>query len=309
MPSPQTDAYRLVSGAGDGLDGLYIEALGTVAFARLRHPQWIVPEVVPALVDALRGLGFTALRLICDEPEKHRERRADAEEAALNAAVVGFGMAAPTERFVVREQGRAFSVSVHDGFSWGLFTDMRQIRAELTARWRDRRVLNLFAYTCGFGVYLAPHNTVINVDVSRRYLGIGADNYRLNGLAADAAQFVANDTFQYLARAQRQGQRFDAIVLDPPAFSRGKAGRSRRFSIRTDLPELVAGAAELLNPGGELFVSTNLEGLSPKAFQATVVRAANAAGPTMALHQTWPAQADFPCLGAYHLKAALLGPG
>ena len=66
LPSEQTSAYRLVSGAGDALPGLYVEALGEVAFVRLREPQWMRAELVPALVKALQQIGFSALYLCCD---------------------------------------------------------------------------------------------------------------------------------------------------------------------------------------------------------------------------------------------------
>lgn len=307
LPSEQTSAYRLVSGAGDALPGLYIEALGKVAFVRLREPQWMRAEVVPPLVKALQQIGFSALYLCCDEAEKNRPRQAVESEAALNAAADALGMSAPEDRFVITEQGRKFSVCVRDGFSWGLFTDMRTIRADLAARWCNRKILNLFAYTCGFGVYLAGQNPTINVDVSAKYLDIGAENYRLNGLEAAPNSFIRNDAFNELARAQRQGRRYDAIVLDPPAFSRGKARRSRRFSVRDDLPELVRNAVAVLAPGGELFVSTNLEALSAERFKATILQAACDVSSDWRLLRSWRPQVDFPSSGPYHLKAALLG--
>ena len=307
LPSEHTSAYRLVSGAGDDLPGLYIEALGEVAFVRLRETRWMRSEVVPALAKGLRDIGFNALYLCCDEPEKNRPRQATESEAELNAAAEALGMQAPQDRFVITEQGRQFSVSVRDGFSWGLFTDMRTIRADLAERWRDRKVLNLFAYTCGFGVYLARQNHTINVDVSGKYLDIGAENYRLNGLEAAPNSFIRNDAFNELARAHRQGRSYDAIVLDPPAFSRGKARRSRRFSIRDDLPELVRNAVSVLTPDGELFVSTNLEALSAERFSATIVQAAREVSSEWRLLQSWQPQVDFPSTGPYHLKTALLG--
>lgn len=307
LPSEHTTAYRLVSGAGDGLAGLYIEALDKVAFVRLREPQWMQAAVVPALAKGLREIGFEAMYLSCDEPKKDRPRQAGDSEAALNAAVEALGLGAPQGRFTVKEQGLCFSVSVRDGFSWGLFTDMRTIRADLAARWRNRRVLNLFAYTCGFGVYLAPANPTVNVDVSGKYLGIGAENYRLNKLPLDPHAFITNDAFSELARARRQGRQYDAIVLDPPAFSRGKRGRSRRFSVRDDLTELVRSAIAVLSPGGELFVSTNLESLSSERFKAAVLRGAAEAGGDWKLLRTWRPQVDFPTSGPYHLKAALIG--
>jgi len=79
--------------------------------------------------------------------------------------------------------------------------------------------------------------------------------------------FVEGDAFEFLARSLRRGDRFDAVVLDPPVYSRGKKGRSREFSLRRDLGPLVEDALSLLAPGGELFVSTNYAALEPHAFR------------------------------------------
>lgn len=285
-----TTALRWVHGEADSLPMLYVDRLGDVAFVRLRDPAWHEPRRLEALVRALAEAGVGSVRTVIDEPVKHEPRQLAAREAALQSRASALLAPPPEGRFVVRERGRSFSVSVHDGFSWGLFPDLREVRAALVARGEGRRVLNLFAYTCAFGVALADRNEVTNVDVSSRYLEIGAANYALNGLSTERA-FVARDAFDYLDVALRKGNRWDLIILDPPAFSRGKAGRSTTFSVRADLRTLVARCLACLSAPGELLVATNYESWTPAEFRRLV--AAEAASDGRAIGASWPNQVDF----------------
>lgn len=300
-----TNAFRLVHEAADGLDGLIVDRLDHVAVARLRTPAWRAEPVVDALAAALVDAGCRAVHVIVDEPAKHRERdHADLEDA-LNAQLAERGLAAPDGPFTIRESGWRFEMSVHEGFSQGLFLDMRPIRRDLAARWRDRRVANLFAYTCGFGVALAAHNDVVNVDVARKYLDQGRRNYALNDLPVADAAFVRRDAFAFVELGVKKGAQWDAVVLDPPVFSRGKKGRSRAFSLGRDLDTLVGGALDLLAPGGELFVSTNLASMSHAEFAERIDAEANRRGRRIV--QRWSPAADYPVhADAWHLKTALV---
>jgi 23S rRNA G2069 N7-methylase RlmK/C1962 C5-methylase RlmI len=205
---------------------------------------------------------------------------------------------------VVSEYGRRFEISLHDGFSHGLFFDMRRVRADLAVRWQQRKVANLFAYTCSFSVYLAPSNEVVNVDVSKKYLDWGRRNHELNGLPTEGA-FVARDAFEFLEIAKKRQHQWDAIIIDPPAYSRGKAGKSREFSLRKSLVPLIHEALDVLRPGGELFLSTNLAELEQHTFRSLVDRAAREHGSRLV--KQWGPDIDYPAPAEeFHLKAALV---
>ncbi len=304
LPDADTDAFRLIHDTHDGLPGVMVDRFAGVDVLRLREPRWW-HDGAHALVDALAAHGARGVYVLVDEPRKHDVREREALEARLNEGVAARGLAAPADPFVIRESGRRYEVSVHQGFSQGLFLDMRGPRRDLAERWRGRRVANLFAYTCGFGVALSPDADVVNVDVSASYLEQGRRNYALNDLPVDDAAFVKRDAFEYLDFAVRRGIRWDAIVLDPPAYSRGKKGRARAFSLRTDLGDLVGLALDALADDGELFVSTNLASLAPAAFDRLAAARADARG--RAVVQSWPPPPDFPAPAAeFHLKTALI---
>jgi 23S rRNA (cytosine1962-C5)-methyltransferase len=132
-------------------------------------------------------------------------------------------------------------------------------------------VLNTFAYTCGFGVVarLGGATRAVNVDLSRRVLDWGEQNLRHNGLTPDRHDFVAGDTFEWLARFARKGEAFDLVVLDPPGFS--GAGK-RRFSAQRDYHLLVEAAEPLLAPGGLLLAMCNVEAMTAHDLEEQVRR-------------------------------------
>jgi 23S rRNA (cytosine1962-C5)-methyltransferase len=304
LPSDATTAWRVVHDRWDQLSGLVVEAWGTLAVVRVRSEAWLDSPYRSAVRDTLLDAGFQTLHYIIDEDSRSVERKAGDLEEGINRALAEAGFGAPIEPFVVRESGLAFEINARDGFSQGLYTDMRTVRDDLRKRWKNKRILNLFAYTCGFGVMLAGRNQVTNVDVSARHLEWGKRNYALNGLPTDSG-FVARDAFEFLEKAVRRGERWDAVILDPPAYSRGKAGKAREFSIRRDLGGLVEQALDVLTDNGEAFVSTNLADLAPEAFRKLIIGIALDRDTRML--QQWKPQPDYPAPPSdYHLKTVLL---
>ena len=192
------------------------------------------------------------------------------------------------------EDGVPYLIRPGSDLSTGLFTDARPAR-----RWVRQRasgnVLNTFAYTCGFGVnaILAGAGVVKNLDLSRKVLSWGQENYRLSGLPALDTDFISGDVFDWLKRLERKPERFDLVILDPPSFARGKAGvwRSER-----DYPGLAAQAAALLTRGGHLLTMNNHAGVSGAAFE----RALLAGAPGLRVTERFGAGEDYPA--ATHLK-------
>lgn len=304
---PDTDTYRLVHGEGDGLPHLFIDRFADGAVVHLRDEGWMSDDAARAIGAALAGAGLRWLRMMLDTGRKERaERDADAErrweEAARRA-----GLGETPKRVVAKESGRLFSIRPLEPFAPGLFLDMRGPRATLAERWKDRRVLNLFSYTCGFGVMLSRDNEVTHVDSSKRALLWGQENYELGGLNPARDRFVHGDVFGFMAEAAESGERWDAIILDPPVHSQGKSGRARTFTLRRDFGWLLEKALDLLAKDGELFVSTNYADLSHDAFRSLVVGVSR--DWDFWLEKQWSAAPDFPGpQGKPHLKTALLRP-
>ena len=113
--------------------------------------------------------------------------------------------------------------------------------------------------------------------LSRRSLSWGEENARLNGQSPPPADRLAGDVFDWLRRLGRKSESFDAVVLDPPGFARGKAGT---FSASRDWPELVAQTAPLVAPGGWLLAACNVAALPARRFEAALADGVRRAGRT-----------------------------
>ncbi len=121
---------------------------------------------------------------------------------------------------------------------------------------QGKRVLNLFAYTCSFGVYAATGGAsrVDNLDLSNTYLDWGKRNFELNGISAAKHGFIREDALAWLRARPRD--RYDLIVLDPPTFSNSKMMEDV-LDTQRDHVEMINHSLLRLIPGGRLYFSTN----------------------------------------------------
>jgi 23S rRNA (cytosine1962-C5)-methyltransferase len=211
----------------------------------------------------------------------------------------------PANDVIVHENGVGYVVRPTAGLSVGLFVDMREVRAWLRGAAAARTVLNTFAYTCAFGVSasLGGAGRVVNLDISRQYLAWGQANYRLNGLAVDPHDFVFGDTFDWLGRFARRGERFDIVVIDPPSFS------STPFSVTRDYPKLVDAAARVVAPAGILLAATNHAASSDARFAGWLRAGLASADRRAQVLKSWHApDIDFPVTAGRggHLKVRAL---
>jgi 23S rRNA (cytosine1962-C5)-methyltransferase len=170
----------------------------------------------------------------------------------------------PGTEFTIVEAGLRFIVNLDAYLDTGLFPDHRALRARVRERAAGRRVLNLFAYTGSFTVYAAAGGAVASdsVDLSNTYLDWAARNYAANGMDTARHALIRADVRAWLDAARRERARYGLIVLDPPAFSNSKA-MAGVLDIQRDHAALVGAARALLEPGGELYFSTNLRTFRP----------------------------------------------
>jgi 23S rRNA (cytosine1962-C5)-methyltransferase len=166
---------------------------------------------------------------------------------------------------VVTEAGIRYGLDFAAGYSHGLFLDQRANRARLRTL-RPKRVLNTFAYTCSFSVVagLVGAETV-SVDLSRKSLDRGRQNLALNDLTEDGHRFIAGDVLEMLPKMAHKGERFDAIILDPPTFSFGNDGR--RWQVERHFEDLLLVALEVAAPGCAILLSTNCTKIDPASLE------------------------------------------
>jgi 23S rRNA (cytosine1962-C5)-methyltransferase len=170
----------------------------------------------------------------------------------------------PLERTVL-ERGICYALDFGAGYSAGLFLDQRENR-QFVRQATPHRLLNCFAYTCSFSVVagLAGAET-LSIDLSRKSLDRGRDNFVLNRLATDRHRFLADDVFAVLPRLVRKGERFDAIILDPPTFSRSRTGKA--WQVEHDFERLLLAALEVAEREAKILLSTNCTRLDGRALE------------------------------------------
>ncbi|OJU80451.1 MAG: SAM-dependent methyltransferase [Chlamydia sp. 32-24] len=160
--------------------------------------------------------------------------------------------------FTVLEYGVKFKVNLKDYLDTGLFLDHRETRKYVSSIAKDKKILNLFAYTCSFSVHAAVAGATFtkSVDMSNTYTSWGKDNFLLNKLSLHNNEIVRADCLKFLEEEVLFGVRYDIIVIDPPTISRSKK-MDQLFDIHYDYIYLINQAIRLLNQNGTIIFSTN----------------------------------------------------
>jgi len=258
-------ACRLVHGEGDGLPSLVVD----------RYDRWIVAQLLSAGLETLRRPILDAIALLFqpqgillrhDVPARRREGLSTEVEEALGSV--------PRE-IEVREGGVRYLAAPWDGQKTGAFLDQRPNRllaGEVTRP--GGRALDCFTYHGSFALHLARRaGTVLALDSSAEALERAGANAALNGLTN--LEFREADAFEALRAMARARERFDTIVLDPPAFAKSRA----------TVPDAIRGYREInlramrcLAPGGVLLTASCSFHVRLPEFLAMLTEAAGDSG-------------------------------
>lgn len=272
-------ALRLVHGEGDGLPSLVVD----------RYDQWLVVQLLSAGLEAHRTSIVEALLahteaagILARHDVAVREREGLPREVALLHGTV-------PDTIRVHEHGVAFLAAPWDGQKTGAFLDQRENRA-LVGRLARGRALDCFAYHGSFALHLAQRATeVVALDVSAPALARAAENAALNGLTNVRPE--VGDAFDVLRAWQRAGERFDTIVVDPPAFAKSRANVEAALRGYKDIN---LRAMRLLAPGGLLFSASCSHHVGLGLFLEMLREAAADSGRRLAVRQVTGHAADHP---------------
>ncbi len=240
-----TDAFRLADSPG-----LWIERFGSAVLLSMFKETDPLPLVAEMHSRGHRPEAVFCRRLV------HAPGKSDTPWPVFPIG------GPPSTRFLCRESGLAYEVDFSLGYSCGFFPDQRANRSRLCFL-APKRILNCFAFTCSFSVGAASAGGLTtSIDLSKAVLTRGRRNFEINNLPLTGHRFYPDDVFECLPRLARRGERFDAIILDPPTFSRGRGGKV--FRAEDQLGELVKLALACAEPGGGILLSTNCSGLGMK---------------------------------------------
>ena len=291
---PSTTCYRLVHGEGDSLPGLVVDIYGSTAVVQCHSVgMYRSRQQIAGAIRAAYGDRITA---IYDKSSQTLPVKADL--GAVDGYLWGTSDHASQ---VVLENGEKFWVNWEKGQKTGFFLDQRENR-ELVKRYaRGRTVLNTFCYTGGFSVYALSGGAreVCSVDSSERAVALATENMRLN-FGPDAPHSeVAADAVEYLRDI---GDRYDLIILDPPAFAKHHKVLGNAMQ---GYKRLNARALSQIRPGGILFTFSCSQAVSKELFRTTVFSAAAIAGRRVRILHQLTQPADHP-INIYHPEGEYL---
>jgi 23S rRNA (cytosine1962-C5)-methyltransferase len=251
-------AYRLVHGEADLLPSLIVDRYGDYLVVQTlsQGMDKLTPVVVQALAELVAPRGILAR----NDPKARLLEGLDQRVELLRGDV--------PPSVTIRESGLEYDVDLWHGQKTGLFLDQRENRAA-AALYAHGRVLDCFCYNGGFALALAPHATsTLAFDISEDAVARVTQNARRNGIALEAR---TGNVFDELRGLERLRERFDTIVLDPPAFAKT---RSAIAKATTGYKEINLRALKLLNPDGILVTCSCSYHVNEAAFAEIVYSAA-----------------------------------
>ena len=288
-------AYRLVHGEADLLPSLVVDRYGDYLVLQTlsQGMDRLLPTLTRLLADLLSPAGILA----------RNDPRVRLLEGLEQRVEIVHGHVPPT--IDVREGHVTYVVDPFHGQKTGLFLDQRENRVA-AARYATGRLLDTFSYNGGFALALAPQcSEALAVDISEDAVGRIRMNAGRNGLANVQAR--AMNVFDELRELERRGERFDTIVLDPPAFAKNKASIPKALA---GYKEINLRALKLLEPGGYLVTCSCSYNVSEAAFADVIASAAADAHADVAVVEKRMQGRDHPVLmtvpETYYLKCFIL---
>lgn len=279
-----TTGFRIVHGENDGLPGLVVDRYGHSLVVKLYTAAWFryLPDILAGLREIV-GADRVVLRL-----SRAVERiAAGSVDLRDGHTLQGHPLSGPV---LFQENGLEFEADLARGQKTGFFLDQRDNRARVERYSGGKSVLDVFAYTGGFSVCAARGGalSVTSLDVSEPALAAAERNFLHNrSIAAVTAarhRVLAGDAFQLLPEIRDRGERFQMVILDPPAFAKAQAETGRALA---SYARIIRMALELLSNGGLLVAASCSGRITADRFQQVVNETAHKAGrPLRILEQT-----------------------
>lgn len=292
-----TNAFRLINAEGDGLPGLIAD----------KYNDYLVVQISTLGMSHFRNEIVAALQSIV-QPQGLFERSTGASlnEEGLPPATQTIAGNEPPAALQIRENNLFFEVNIHEGQKTGFFLDQRENRAWVARICAGRKLLNGFGYTGAFSVYAQQGGAsrVVTVDSSTTAIEMAKRNFALNQFKIVPEDFVTADLFQYLRSTT---QKFDFIILDPPAFAHRQKDVDNAARAYKDIN---LQAMKIIEPDGLLLSCSCSQPMAPDLFQKILFAAAADAKRTVRIIGQSSHAPDHP-INIYHpegryLQAVLL---
>ena len=290
--TPNNDTYRLIHGEGDLLPGLVVDCYGQTAVVQAHSVGMhrVRQQIAQVLVEVMKGrIAHVFYKSETTLPYK-------AELGQENGFIYG-----ESHDDTAMENGLRFHVDWAKGQKTGFFIDQRENRCLLEKYAKGRNVLNMFCYTGGFSFYAmrGGANLVHSVDSSAKAIELTKQNVALNFPDDGRHQAFCEDAFKFLDGIDN---RYDLIILDPPAFAKHRKALHNALKGYT---RLNAKAFECIHKGGILFTFSCSQVVTKDDFRNAVFTAAARAGREVRILHQLHQPADHP-VNIYHPEGEYL---
>ena len=294
-----TSSCRIIFGEADWLPGLVVDKFSDVLVVEslALGIDKLKPLILDSLVEILKEDGI-AIRGIYERSDaKVREQ----EGLPRYKGFIGEPFDTKVE---IEENGVKYIVDVQDGQKTGFFLDQKNNRAAIQKLCKDKKVLDCFTHTGSFALNagIAGASSVLGVDASELGVRQAQENARLNHLE-DRVTFQCADVFDLLPSLEEQGETFDVVILDPPAFT--KSRQATKNAVK-GYREINLRGLKLVKDGGFLATCSCSHFMDPELFAKTIREAARGAHKRLRQVEFHTQAPDHPILWAaeesYYLK-------
>ena len=292
-----TGSCRLIFGEADFLPGIVVDKFSDVLVVEslaLGIDRW-KPVILEKLKKVLAEDGI-AIRGVYERSDAKVRLQEGMERFK------GFIGEPFDTKVQIEENGVKYLVDVQDGQKTGFFLDQKYNRLAVQRLCRGAKVLDCFTHTGSFALNagIAGAASVLGVDASELGVAQARENAELNGLS-DRVQFLCADVFDLLPELERQGEKFDVVILDPPAFTKSRA--SVKNAVK-GYREINMRGLKLVKDGGYLATCSHF--MDPELFTKTIREAAASSHKRLRQVEYRTQAADHPILWAadssYYLK-------
>jgi 23S rRNA (cytosine1962-C5)-methyltransferase len=283
LPRLDRQAMRMVFSETDGLSGLivdrYLDHLVVQLNALAMAVRW--PVVEPLLIDLLHPRSI----VLRGDPSIAKEEGIELQTGAVWGE-------SPTAAVEISEHGVTYVIDLYSGQKTGLYLDQAENHRTAASYLNGRRVLDLFCYTGGFSLAAARLGTaaeVLGIDGSERAIAAAQANAARNGI--ENVRFEVGDGFRTLDDLRTRGEKFGAVILDPPKFARTRRQVDEALRAYHRINRL---AVDLLEPGGILVTCSCSGGVSREDFLLMISGVAQKSGRSIHILEQLGAAPDHP---------------
>jgi len=276
----------MIHGEADGFPGLIVD----------RYGDWLVTQFLTAGMEVRKDEILAALRKVI--APRGIYDRSDSQTRTLE----GLPMRAtllegdePPSPMEIEDDGAVLLVEIADGAKTGLFLDQRANQIAAGKKAAGRRVLNCFSYTGLFGLRAAQSGaeSVTDIEISEPFQAIAAAQWKRNKVGKTKRTALTENAFDRLRLLEKANEKYDMVVLDPPAFTKSRAQREGAIRGYNDINRR---AFKLLSPGGILVTCSCSHHIDAAEFREIVTHAARDAARSVRLIEQRSQPPDHPVL-------------